>query len=658
MDGLFGVVKAGAPNAEVASIVNKMCQQSLVSERSAIHRIIALDGVAFAGNVKHLDGYLVGVGGRIDNLEELATMLGFSWGDSHACAHRLILSGLANMGSAFFANVYGDFCIAVYDLKAKSLTLARDVLGVVPVFYFHSSNVSLFAPTMQGLLDSGAVTARPNPEKIFLFLQGAEVPADVSCFKGVRRLPAAHYCSCGPGVDAAVIRYHYFEKDKSLISSCPEDNVNSFRKLVYGAVRARLPTQGRIGVELSGGLDSSTIFAIARDLAGERVLPFSGVFPVHQECDESRFIDAVCEHWGAAPNKFSADSLKLVHAAVMGMQQFHGLHNAANIHLSTEVFRRSAQNGCVAVFNGVDGDNVVSHGRHLLSELLIAGHREDFAQEVTSTADAFSRYSNNPEAYLARGFGIPALRYLREQGRLRDFFLGMLAVSQIRGVSRRQLITDLVLEPVFSFARFGRKSDNTKHGDWHGRFPQHAFSGDFLREVPVEQLLQNVPSPGARADVFEVDAHIAAFENGVNQHYFEYIWAISRTYNLRSVSPFMDRALLEFCIAIPAREKMGEGLTRLLQRRAMKGLLPEIVRTRAWKADLSASSLAKVRTEVLPLFRVRLGNNPEPLSRFVRIDYVYGLLDASDRQRGLSKVDAGRIWILFCLNEWLNLVAR
>jgi len=651
--GVYGIVNPRGTAEELSDTALNLARRDRSLNQGNGVAIRTVPGAAFAGDVVQASGSLIAIGGRIDNATEIQRRILGGSANGSSSLHIALLHGLRALGGSFLRSIYGDFCIAAYDAERDHLLLARDVLGVVPLFYTLQRTALVFAPTMDGLLGSGYVNPEPAPEKMFLYLQGTELPADMSCYKNVSRLPAAHILLARPGKSAHISRYHNFAPDRGLIAEHPEENAERFLQLLYDAVRCRMPSDGKVAVELSGGLDSSTIFAIARDLGGERVVPISGIFPKHSECDESGFIDAVAERWGSRADKFSVDALSLAKAAISSIEAFQGLHNAANIHLSTEVYRRAANSGCIGVMNGVDGDNVVSHGRNLLSELLLAGRRQEFLMQLNSAAETYSRYSSNPEAYLAATYGLPALQHLRRNWQLWRLLAGAVTVAGIPGVSRRSLISELLFEALSVRSRSDGAQDGL-HGAWRGRFPKGAFRAEFVRGIAVEDLLRYVPSASGRCDVMEADAHCAAFENGVNQHYFEYTWPLARTYKVTTISPFMDRGLLEFCISLPAEEKMGHGFTRLIQRRAMRNLLPSQILARRWKADLSASSLDKVVREIVPLIETRVGNKEEPLHECVHKDYVISLCKEAQERKRLNKAAAGRLWVLFCLNEWLR----
>ena len=609
-------------------------------------------GGAFYGNCFRDKDLVLLVGGVIHKIEH-GKYGGLGHSSSESKKARSVLEGFRAEGSNFFQSLYGDFSLVIYDLELRKVVLARDMLGVAPLFFAAPSGCIVFAPSMAGIFASGMLERTVSNKKVFSFLQGSELPGDWSCFDGVSRVPASHSVTLDLIGGQKFTRYLQLGHKLATSSTSFEENAERLRMIFIEAVQKRIPDKGVIAAEVSGGLDSSSVFSAARSLEGSRVLPISGTFSRFPSCDESEFIDAVSSKWSAKSCKLDVDSQSLVSAASRSFAQFQGLHNAANIHITTSISDYARDLQCAAVLNGVDGDNVTSHGRNFLSELGLSGDWDEFVELAVSVGPSYARYAKAPAAALCYAFGVPVLRRLLYRGRMINFARGFGALSSVPGVSRRHML-DLLFKGMQRGVlerRFSVRSSSAG-GYWQGRFPRNAFNPIFLDSMNVTANLAAMFPLARQECLTERDSHILGFENGVNQHYFEYSWANSAADGIFKISPFMDRGLLEFCLSIPPEQKLRNGFSRAIFREAMKPFLPDTLLKRKWKTDLSPSSLNKVSVEVLPVLKARLKSDGDLLFAYLDSQFVFDVLRHAE-ERSADRATLTQVWIIYCLSEWL-----
>lgn len=652
-DFLFGFMQFGANHESLRNTVYSPAKLGhsdyfLLNKEVEVKR-----EVAFYADSFEADNVLILLGGKIFDIQGCTDSERSSpgWVD---CLLKYIYLAYREEGTEIFKRLYGDFAIAILDYRGKKFFLARDALGVVPLFFSVINKGIIFGPSMAMVLGGQRHSSAFSASKVFTFLQGSELPSHLSCFENVYRLPASHFLEFDQNGIANIRRYIQLGRHVHQNNFSFEENAELMKAAFRRAVEQRLPVSGPIAAEVSGGIDSSSVFAVARSLAGDRLVPMSGIFSDHKDCDESEFIDAVCGKWGASSNKLDIDKLSLVDNITESLQNFYGLLNPANIHISLSMLKLAKQLGCGAVLNGVDGDNVVSHGRHHLVELGLAGDWDEFTRVVRAVAPSYARYSKNPQVALCYSFGVPALVRSLKFGRVINFTRGLRAIMRVNGLSRRMVIKLISSGLRQRQTRFNEQSQTVSlRNGWQGRFLREAYNPDFLAKIDSLSTLSSAFGGSTRQFFSEKQAHIAQFENGVNQHYFEYTWANSHVYGVPTVSPFMDRAFVEFCISIPPEQKLRNGYSRAIFREAMSDYLPLNLRTRQWKTDLSPSSLSKLRNEVLPKFCKNLSEDPSPLSQI--IDKRFLEAQISDAKRPNFKRDSAiRVWVLFCLDTWLR----
>ena len=167
----------------------------------------------------------------------------------------------------------GMFAFAIWDERKRLLFLARDRLGKKPLFYHFDGKRLLFASEIKALLAHPSVTAAADPQAIDYYVSLGYVPGPFSAFKGVRKLPPAHYLTFSQG-KLEIKRYwqvHYLPKlELSENEACAQ-----IVERLTEAVKLRLISDVPLGAFLSGGIDSSAIVALMARLSNAPVKTFS-----------------------------------------------------------------------------------------------------------------------------------------------------------------------------------------------------------------------------------------------------------------------------------------------------------------------------------------------------------------------------------------------
>lgn len=210
----------------------------------------------------------------------------------------VILHLFEERGPACLNELNGQFAIALWDARRRRLFLARDRLGVRPLFYTRAGGRLWFASEVKALFADPAVERAVDPvalDQVFTFW-GTVPPRTV--FAGVNELPPGHYLEAHGG-EVTVRRYWNLDLlPGAEAARQPEEAlVEAFRELLIDAVRLRLRADVPVGAYLSGGLDSSTIAAIVRRHTPNRLATFSIAF-TDTDYDESAFQLRMAAHLG------------------------------------------------------------------------------------------------------------------------------------------------------------------------------------------------------------------------------------------------------------------------------------------------------------------------------------------------------------------------
>jgi asparagine synthase (glutamine-hydrolysing) len=181
------------------------------------------------------------------------------------------------VGEQVFRQAHGQFSVALWDRKQHTLMLARDRVGIGPLFYAERDGWLLFASEIKGLFASGMVQAEPDPRGLDYVFNFFSLPSQRTCFQDVHQLPPGHYAVVKDG--HMTVR-QYWDLDfptagSELRFSTPELATDALEGHLRTAVRRRLVSEVPVSCYLSGGLDSTVALALACQERGEPLPSFT-----------------------------------------------------------------------------------------------------------------------------------------------------------------------------------------------------------------------------------------------------------------------------------------------------------------------------------------------------------------------------------------------
>jgi asparagine synthase (glutamine-hydrolysing) len=213
-----------------------------------------------------LDGQVwITADARVDGRQELKQKLEAHGRNELKAATdvELILHAYHVWGEDCVNHLVGDFAFAIWDSRQSQLFCARDHFGVKPFFYSHKDGTFIFSNDLNCLRLHPLVSDELNELAIADFLMfGRNQEFDTSAFVDIHRLSPAHTLTCRPGLPVRLRRYWELPICEPLRFKRPGDYVERFQKLFWQAVSDRLRTD-RVGIWMSGGLDSSSVAAVA-----------------------------------------------------------------------------------------------------------------------------------------------------------------------------------------------------------------------------------------------------------------------------------------------------------------------------------------------------------------------------------------------------------
>ena len=479
-------------------------------------------------------GALLAVGDvRLDNRAEVA-----AWGGPHAADAadlELVLAAYVARGAACLDGLLGDFAFALWDGHRGTLTAMRDPFGVKGLFLAREQG----ALVLSSRLDALAVDGDYDEEWVADFLVGGAAHSERTVWAGVRAVAPGECLTWSDGRLAS--RRFWRAADFAPAETVDERAATArFRELFEEAVRARTGDGPGVWSQLSGGLDSSSVVSVAQTLAAAGRGPaLDGTVTVVDtlgDGDERRYSDTVVNRWGLR-NEQLVD-----HWA----WQDDGAPPVATDEPRTHFPFWARDRALVARIREAGG------------RVLLSGQGSD-------------HYLSGNWSYVTD---------LLAAGRVRT---GLRELTRLSVAARQSFWTGLGRHGVFPFLPTAAK---LRFARPHEGVPAW-LDPDFVRRAGVAERLPSVrqlaaPRGGSRF-AHEVATEMATlpafvergpFQDGIEMRY-----------------PFLHRPLVEHSLRLPPGMRIRAGTGKYVLREAMRGILPEEVRTRRGKGGIDARLL-------------------------------------------------------------------
>jgi len=471
---------------------------------------------------------------RLDTRDDLTRALSCPADVSDA---QVLLAAYAAWGEGMLDRLVGDFAFVLWDATARRLVCARDQLGVRPLYWTSNAGTVRCASRIADLVRCSDVPRDLDPVRMADYLALASPAPDATFFSRIHRVPAGACLIVEHDGRTRGRQYWTPDGTREVRLSGGAAYADEFRDLLTASVRSRLGGAGRLACALSGGLDSSSIYCVARGLApAASIQPVSLLFEQPDGTDDRRFIDEVLRRSGSDARRIHADGLDPWRDTDATLDALGEPFSPANLFLHLALYRETAAARASVLLDGFDGDTVVSHGLLRLLDLT----RQWRLGAALKEAGAAARIGRAGRWRVLARYGLrPAAP--------------MPIRTAWRAARRRRHARDLT-------------------------FASRAFATR-LREP---RRAGAVPRT-ARA------AHCARLADPSLACTFEVAAAAAATFGVEPRYPFFDRRLVEFCLGVPAERQLHGGWTRAIHRHAMRGILPAAVRWRRHKADFTGT---------------------------------------------------------------------
>ncbi|MBT5875714.1 MAG: hypothetical protein HOH43_19980 [Candidatus Latescibacteria bacterium] len=552
---------------------------------------------------------------RIDNREEVLGILG-SRSPVNGTDTALILAAYEAFGEACAEKLIGDFAFAIWNTKTRTLFAARDPSGVRPLFYYSDRERLLVASDRTQIFQDPAIPCEVDEDQFLSQLTTTFLSRsgwDQGYFRNLNVLPAGSAMRAADGEMS--IRQYWFWETSGREKLSEDEVVESYLSTLKESVRCRLRSrQKNVGMELSGGLDSTSVVSVAGPISealGLSIHTLSDVFEKAKNVDERPCIQAVLDrNPKMTPHFLTADGMYAPQCLdsdwyprqIMGPLEIsippaiHGLYDIAE------------EAGCRSVLTGRYG-NEVNNGNYLVYYDLMRRFR---------VGEALRRFKVDRARY-----GRRAWRSFLKYGLLPlaapMSWINSGVLSQKR---RAAAILDL---PSYITSSVQRRIQDMDHV-----ILAEEINGNQLRSSPLRETVAGLTSPNLTV--------LTQYAQPVEPRH-----------------PYLDRRLIQASLSMPQDMKWNHDesdphlANRSHHRKALRGILPERVRVKNRGVEFSSAIEDSVCPET-----VRRWFTEAPVVHIFERGYVVPKTFYDSLQRTDNYMSTMYLSFIICLEGWLR----
>jgi asparagine synthase (glutamine-hydrolysing) len=523
------------------------------------------------------------------------------------CDTEAIVHAWETWGPDCVTHLSGMFAFALWDRPRRTLFCARDRLGKKPFYYATSGRDFIFASELAALFAVPALPRRLRPEAVEDFFAFGYVPEPGTIFAGIEKLPAAHTLLIKNGAPPLLRRY--WSPPTHTTPSTEADALVAMRRHLGDAVGARLIADVPLGAFLSGGVDSSAVVATAAGLRATPLDTFTIGFDGAE--DETPYARMVADRYATNQHEERAAAVDMIDGARVQAALFGEPFGDASSVPTLTVCRLARRHATVAI-SGDGGDEIFAGYRRIRWHMLVSAARR----------------------------ALPASIRREVIGRLAAIYPKLDRAP--RFLRAKHTLTELSLSDADGFARISTKLhaarrhalfSPTQRAAIAGHDPFAPLAAQFAATEDTDPLLQ---------------AQLADLATWLPGDILTKADRASMAASLEMRAPFLDHAMVEWGLSLPAKLKIRGAQGKYILKKAMEPMLPHALLYRP-KQGFS--------NDLAPLFRRDATRVRARLLGAPMLDS--GLFDAAAIARAIDEHTAGvfdhsqMLWLLLAFEGFL-----
>ena len=606
--GIFGLAGASVAYQEVKSMCDVLIHRGPNDEGYYVHgniglgmrRLSIVDLKTGHQPVPNEDGCVqVILNGEIYNFKELRKELE-SQGHSFSTETdtEVIVHLYEQYGDECVQKLRGMFAFAVWDERQRRLLLARDRIGIKPLFYGEVDGRLIFASELKALLQLPEVDRTLNWNSVDHLFSSLSTPANESIIAGIHKLEPGHTLTVCEGQSPQIRRYWdvRFEPD---YHQTKEDCVVRLRELLKESVRIRMNCDVPFGAFLSGGVDSSAVVAMMASQSSSPIKTFSIGF-TEKKYNEAPYARQVSEIFSTDHHELilKPDVLDIVDDLIWHLDEPFGDSSAIPTYM---VSKLAAEHVTVAL-SGDGGDE------------LFAGYDKYLVERKQR------RYQYIPAA----------LRHL----------LGTIGAQMNEGMKGRNFLRHIALDGMNRYLNATTMFDDVAK---HSLF-RPEVAATLTRDDPVRDLALSLEKKGTHwlstIQYLDIRGYLPL-------DILTKVDRMSMAHSLEARVPFLDHKLVEYAATIPPEFHLHNGSTKYLLKTAMRGILPDSLIDRR-KQGFAVPLGSWFRGDLTGFVHDLLLSDTSRARRIFNADYIEKLLSMHQHGRNMDL----QLWTLVSFELW------
>lgn len=520
------------------------------------------------------------------------------------------------MGRELVTQLNGMFAFAVWDTKHQTLLLARDRIGIKPIFYHIGRDKLIFASELKSLLYDSVVSRELNMQAVSDYFSLLYVPETQTIFKNIKKLPPAHTLQY---VDGEVSIHRYWTvpyqpldpeiREQSLDSSRIQEYATEVRERLKESVRRRMISDVPLGAFLSGGIDSSAITGLMSQISDIPVKTFSIGFPKAGYYDERKHARKVASLFNTQHYEFEVDpnALEILPLLIKHFDEPFADSSA----IPTYYLSKLARQYVTVCLSGTGGDEI------------FAGYRRYLIENLFEHYQKYPKFMQSLALNMSKALPVSRTSALKEYFLLLKRFLDCPDISpMMRHISMMTCFHEDAKEQLFAegfgvnltpgedvISRYYKKSEDlddlarTLYADFHTYLP-----GDLL--VKEDRMTM-----------------AASLEGRV---------------------PFLDHEFVEYIAALPSELKVRKLTTKYILKEALRPLLPSKIINR--RKHGFAVPIGEWFKQELKAYTQEVFHDQTTIQRgYLNHEYVLSLLEA--HQEGTQDYSS-QLWAVLVFELW------
>jgi len=518
-------------------------------------------------------------------------------------------------GLDFVKEIEGDFAIALWDGEREQLVLARDRIGVKPLYFYQAGGRFLFASEIKAIFAHPAVTPELDERSLYHYLSFLTAPAPDTLFRGIQKLPAGHLLICDRRGSLQTKSYWDALPPNEIRDSESEQQAEILR-LLRSSIKKRMMSDVPFGVFLSGGVDSSANVALMAEEMSRPVDTFTVGFRDEVELNELESARQIAQRFGTNHHEVMIgedDMLRFLPDLVFHQDEPIADPVCVPLYYVSKLARAE---GTIVIQVGEGADEIFSGYDKYVKYLRLY---ENFWQH----AERMPRFARRAASAVAVPImertmkNSEALDLARRLGADEELFWGAAVVFD--ETLKAELLSAAMR------ARWPAASSYEVVRQYLESFEAQRPDSDFLARMTYLELKLRLPE----LLLMRVDK-------------------ITMATSVEARVPFLDHHLVEYALGVPRELKVEGRSGKHILKRALEEILPRDVLYRR-KRGFGAPVKQWFRGEMGKILTERVMNSPLRGRDFLNYDFVARLFD--EHRRGAR--DWGfQLWALLNLSLW------